>query len=85
MYGNVYNYVFYANTLVSVNGGFLDPRTGSVQGLLPGGQLVALLSDGLHIANRLVPYPQAYLEVLSVLGIRLPIVSRLPINIPAKN
>lgn len=83
VYGQVYNYVFYANTVVSVNGGFLDPRTGAIQGLLPGGQLVALLSDGLHIANRLVPYPPAWLSLINVLGIQLPIISRLPNIIPA--
>lgn len=83
VYGQVYNYVFYANTVVSVNGGFLDPRTGAIQGLLPGGQLVACLADGLHIANRLVPYPPAWLGLINALGIQLPIISRLPNLIPA--
>ncbi|KAF2089208.1 hypothetical protein K490DRAFT_64418 [Saccharata proteae CBS 121410] len=83
VYGNVYNYVFYSNTVVSVNGGFLDPRSGAVQGLLPGGQLVALLSNGLHIANKLVPYPPAYLVLLNALNIILPSLATLGNVIPA--
>lgn len=71
MNGQAFRFIFYSNALVGINGGFLDPRAGTYQSQLPGGQLCSLAQDGLRIGSRLVPYPPAWLAVLRALGISL--------------
>ncbi|GME65127.1 hypothetical protein GTA08_BOTSDO02274 [Neofusicoccum parvum] len=74
IYQQTFNYAFYPNTLVAVDGRVLDPRAGVLSGLLPGGQIAALLCDGLYIGSMVVPYPLAWAAAVEELGIRLPVV-----------
>lgn len=74
VYQHTFTYIFYASTVVGVDGHILDPRSGFLSGLLPGGQVAALLCDGLHLgAAMVVPYPPAWAAAVEQLGIRLPV------------
>jgi hypothetical protein len=59
-----YSYVFYATGVVKVAGSYLIPKAGQFIGFLSDDTLVGLFSDGLHIGEHLIPFPDAYLKLL---------------------
>ncbi|UPX12678.1 uncharacterized protein EKO05_0003218 [Ascochyta rabiei] len=62
----VFFWTFYSTGLVQVDGNFLSPFTGPLQGLLPDGTRIGLDSAGLYIGSEhRVPYPAEYSSIIA--------------------
>jgi hypothetical protein len=66
-----YDWTFYNNGAVQVDRNFLFPRQGVLSGLLPDRTFSGLFADGLHIGDHVVPFPPAFLPLLT--GLNLPL------------